>query len=306
MGAKRETQLFAEDIRPKVVVWRHARDRRFGEVHHGKLKHHRAGGQSCFHLLGELTVGRHLAVDRVNRCGRRRPRNLVPEDQAADRCRREEPRRRSGVAAMRCVFPGLERRQFASCPEQRDGEDHDAVAGARAKHRESQRACNRIQTACSKRKHDPEHPPRFDGHVLLAAACHACDGGACEPEEAGDSHDALVWRAVFIVEHGLLAVLDAEIAKGIGAVRDRWDEEILDLQAVDLEPFIFADEGALVRPIDGLIGPGVEVAHSKADRRYSDHGKGGEQSRPGTRAEVADRGADERELAEDVGVVDVE
>jgi hypothetical protein len=93
-------------------------------------------------------------------------------------------------------------------------------------------------------QHDPEHLPGCERYVFLATLNHGHRSRAQEPSEAGKPDEALVGAAVFVIEHGLPAVFDPEVGKPIGAMSDRRNHEILDLETVDFEPLVFANEGA--------------------------------------------------------------
>ena len=88
---------------------------------------------------------------------------------------------------------------------------------------------------------------------------------------------------------------------------DIWDEQIDELEAVDVHPTVFplGDERGVRDVMEQAIRERVEVADREGDRGGADDGQGGCKSRRRPRAPGDERRTEERELAEDEGVVGI-
>jgi hypothetical protein len=88
-------------------------------------------------------------------------------------------------------------------------------------------------------------------------------------------------------------------------MRDRRHEEIDEFEPIDFQPLVFANEGAAIGPMDRLVGPAIDVHERKGRSRGPNDCEGGFERSTGAGAEPEETGAQKRELAKNVRVVDV-
>ena len=288
-----------------MIVRRHARHRRLGILHDRQLEDHRPRGERRFHFRGEGAIGVDLTSDGGHLLLRRRPRHLVPDDHYAgcDQGRADDPEG-AGIRVATDANRAFERAPPPHSPQERDRHDHDAVAAAAAEERESCRPEDRVETTGREHQHDPEHLPRLHRHIPLPAIEHRPHRLEGEPEQTGEADDALI-GSTLIEERRHRAVAAGEPGQQFRAVRQRGDEEVLDLKAVEFEPLVVPDHRAVVGTIGQLVSPGVEIHEDERGGGSGDDGQCREERRERMPMAVLDEGAEERQLAEDVRVVDV-
>ena len=288
-----------------MIVRRHARHRCLGELHDRQLEDHRPLGERRFHLFGEGAIGVDLPGDGGHLLFRRRPRRLVPHDHHTGRDRGCTHHAESGAVQDAPPHkPALESAPPPHRPQKRDRHDHDAVAAAAAEERESGRPKDRIEPAGREHQHDPKHLPRLHRHVSLPAIEHRPHRLEREPEETGQTDDALI-GSTLVEERRHRAVAAGKPGQQLRAMAQRRDKEILDLEAVEFEPLVFPDQSAAVGTMGQFVGPGVEIHEDERGGGGGDDGQRRQERRERAVAAELDEGAEERQLAENVGVVDM-
>jgi hypothetical protein len=118
--------------------------------------------------------------------------------------------------------------------------------------------------------------------------------------EAGDSK-----VGAFVLQRCGCTMGPRKIGEEMEVMGGRRYHQIDQLEPVDFEPFVFADDGARVRAVDGLERPGVEIHEGECGGRGANDGEGCLERPTVSGVQRKEAGPQEGELAEDVGVVDV-